>query len=74
VGRVTTLAILRPIIRRIVMEGGADKIMPELWAGSYGHVHATDVTAEGISEAVAEFSKERDELEALRSRAESEGD
>ena len=68
----STMEILRPIIRRIVMAGDEPRILAGLWAESYSDVPGSDVTADAILLAVAEFRQEREDLERLKARPEDE--
>ena len=58
----------RDSLRRIVMDGHAARVSPPHWAKTYG------VEPEEVLAVIDAARREAAELEALRTRAEAEGD
>lgn len=63
---------IRPFIRDIVNRREDHLIDPILWTAAYEHIPGTDITADSITLAIAEFRKDLEDLELLRSRQEVE--
>ena len=70
----TSMDRIRPLIRDMVMARTEMRILPSMWEDAYRHVPNTDITADRVALAIAEYRQEREDIVVLKSRPEPEAD